>query len=453
MNAAATYVIAGLSLLLAVVLPSVLRRVALSPPMILIAVGMLIGLLPLPEHLHISPIDDRAVIQHVTELTVLIALMGVGLALDRPLRPRDRDSLRQWNATWRMLLIAMPLCIGGVALLGWGLLGVAPAAALLLGAALAPTDPVLASDVQVEGPTVDDDATDLAIEEIDEEDEVRFTLTAEAGLNDGLAFPFVHAALLMAGAGAAGVAGGASDVASIPFSEWGGHWFLWELLGKVALGIIVGVAVGLVLGKIAFGAPRASLRLAEQGQPLLALAAMLLAYGVGEFVGGYGFLAVFICAMTIRSRERDHAYHRRMHEVMDGLEHLLTLTVLLFLGIALTQGLLANLDWRGVVLALALVLVIRPLAGMIALWVRRGGEISDLDQTERRITAFFGVRGVGSLYYLAYAGSHAVFPEERWLWSTVGFTILLSVLVHGVLVTPTMRHLDRHREQIRAASA
>ena len=119
-----------------------------------------------------------------------------------PLRWRDRGSWRAWSPAWRLLGIAMPLTIGAVALLAWGPLGVAAPAALLLGAALSPTDPVLASDVQVEGPTLEGEA-----DEIDEEDEVRFALTSEAGLNDGLAFPFVYAAIFLASVG--------------PVSQWG----------------------------------------------------------------------------------------------------------------------------------------------------------------------------------------------------------------------------------------
>ena len=161
--------------------------------MVLLAVGMLIGLTPLPEGMPLDPQENRAVIEHVTELAVLVALMGVGLALDRPLSfatgPRGPV-----GATWRLLAVAMPLTIAGVALLGWSA-GLAPAAALLLGAALAPTDPVLASDVQVAGPQTGD-------HEVDEADELRFTLTSEAGLNDGLAFPFVYAAILLATEGA-----------------------------------------------------------------------------------------------------------------------------------------------------------------------------------------------------------------------------------------------------------
>ena len=419
MTADLVYVVAGASLLLAIVLPALLDRWAVSAPMVLVAVGIVIGLTPLPDgHPH-DPQENRAAIEHVTELAVLVALMGVGLAIDRPLELRNRASWRRWSPTWRLLGITMPLFIAGVALLGWGA-GLAPAAALLLGAVLAPTDPVLASDVQVAGPQTGD-------HEVDEADELRFTLTSEAGLNDGLAFPFVYAAILLATEGAV--------------RHWALEWVFFYLIGKVALGVLAGLLVGRVLAYVAFRSASPSLRVAERGESLLALAALITAYGVGEVVHGYGFLAVFVCAMTFRSAERDHDYHAAMHEVAERLERLLTLFVLLVLGIALTRGLLASLDWRGVAIGLALIFLVRPAAGVLGL-APLGSRSSPLTGPQRWAAAFFGVRGVGSIYYLAYAGGEVEAFGADWLWSTVGFTIVASVLVHGALASPVMRRVD-----------
>lgn len=419
MTADLVYVVAGGSLLLAIVLPELLDRWAVSAPMVLVAVGIGIGFTPLPDGMPLDPQANRATIEHVTELAVLVALMGVGLALDRPLRPRSSASWARWSTTWRLLGVTMPLCIGAVALLAWGA-GVAPAAALLLGAALAPTDPVLASDVQVAGPQTGD-------HEIDESDELRFTLTSEAGLNDGLAFPFVYAAILLATEGAV--------------SGWALEWVGFYLVAKVAIGVVAGIAVGRVLAWVAFRSASRSLRVAERGESLLALAALVSAYGVGEVVGGYGFLSVFVCAMTFRSAERAHDYHAAMHEVAERLERLLTLFVLLVLGIALSRGLLGGLDWRGVVLGLGLLLVIRPLAGMVALAPLSRRERPPLTRGQRWAAAFFGVRGVGSIYYLAYAAGHAAELGTDWLWSTVSFTVVASVLLHGVLASPVLRRV------------
>lgn len=415
MSADVVYVVAGGSLLLAIVLPVLLDRWAVSTPMVLVAVGIAIGLSPVADGIPLAPEDHRALVEHVTELAVIVALMGVGLALDRPLDLRRWASWRTWGSTWRMLGIAMPLSIAAVTVLGMAV-GLGLAAALLLGAVLAPTDPVLASDVQVAGPQT-------GSHEVDEPDELRFTLTSEAGLNDGLAFPFVYAAILLASSGAAG----------FDWLEWVG----WYAVGKVVLGVAVGVVVGRALAHVAFRSASRSLRVAERGESLTSLAALVTAYGLTEVVGGYGFLGVFACAMTFRAAERTHDYHAAMHEVTERLERLLTLLLLLALGVALSRGLLDDLDWRSVAVGLGLVLVIRPLSGLIALV----GSRSDMSRGQRAAVAFFGIRGIGSVYYLAYATGEAPELGSEWMWSTVAFTITASVVIHGTLASPIMRRI------------
>jgi NhaP-type Na+/H+ or K+/H+ antiporter len=307
----------------------------------------------------------------------------------------------------------MPISIAVVALSGMGLAGLAPASALLLGAALAPTDPVLASEVQVGAPS--DDPTD-------DEDEVRFALTSEAGLNDGLAFPFVWAAVLLAAA---------------PVSEWGLRWVAWELVGKVVLGVAVGLAVGWLLARLAFRSPAKALRFAETAEALVALAGVFVAYGLAELVNGYGFLAVFVAAVTMRGYERSHAYQHVLHSFVEQVERLLTLALLVLLGFGLATGLLRDLTWGGAATAVLLVLVIRPAAA----WVSLRGCV--LRPEQRAAVAFFGVRGIGSFYYLAFGLSTAAFTGVGELWSIVGFAVLLSVVVHGVAAGPVMGWVDR----------
>ena len=425
------WIVFGVALLAAVFLPTAVRRIPLSTPMVLIAMGALVGLAPMPAGFSFKPENHPQFVLHASEATVLVALMGVGLALDRPLRVHQASAWRAWAPTWRLLGIAMPICIAAVALLGWGM-GLAAPTALLLGAALAPTDPVLASDVQVSGPQTEEMAQG---DEIDESDEVRFALTSEAGLNDGLAFPFVYAAILWATLGAP--------------SHWVGHWFAWELVGKIVIGVAVGMAMGWALGMLFFRLPVKRYRLAEAGEPLAALAAILCAYGLTELLGGYGFLAVFVTGLALRHSQRGHSYHVDMHEFIERLEQILTLVMLLLLGAAATNGILREVDWRSVVVALALIFIIRPAAGWLSLHGRRGEDerAVGLTEVERWVASFYGVRGIGSIFYIAYAAEHAEFDRLPWLWSTIALTIIISVVVHGMSVTPVMRRLDVHRRR------
>jgi NhaP-type Na+/H+ or K+/H+ antiporter len=343
---------------------------------------------------------------------VIIALFGAGLALDR------RVGLHRWGSTWRLLAITMPLSILVVALLGWWALGLAPAAALLLGAALAPTDPVLAGDVQVGEPSDAEDA----------EDEPRFALTSEAGLNDALAFPFTYAAIAMATVGAAPGA-------------WFGEWVALDVVWRAVAGIGVGILVGRLLARLFFRTRHDTVRLSEQAEGFVALACTFLAYGLTELVHGYGFLAVFVCATTIRAAERAHGYHGVLHNFIEQIERLVTVVVLVLLGGAIARGLLVPLQALDVALAVAFVLLLRPLLGWVALL---GGGTGPRD---RAVIAFFGVRGIGSLYYMAFAAGEARFPEAERLWAVVGLVIVLSVVVHGVSATPVMRRLDRRRRR------
>jgi NhaP-type Na+/H+ or K+/H+ antiporter len=188
--------------------------------------------------------------------------------------------------------------------------------------------------------------------------------------------------------------------------------------------------------------------LAERGEPLLALAATLTIYGMTEMLHGWGFLAVFVAAMSLRSQERHHEYHEHMHQLIERLELLLTLLVLMLVGVSLSDGLLAHLTWQGAAVGLAVILIIRPACAWVALGRgeatdRHGGQVHG--PRERLATAFFGVRGVGSIYYVAYALGQASFPSPQVLWATVGFTILASVLIHGTAATPVMRRLESLR--------
>ena len=402
-----TYAVVGVGALLAALLPRLLANRSLSMPIVFLGLGMIVYAL-VPDLPDPDPVRYPEVAERLAEVGVIVALMGAGLKLDRPI------GRRSWSSTWRLLAIAMPLTIAATAVLGWWWVGLAPAAALLLGSALAPTDPVLASDVQVGEPGGAED----------EEDEVRFALTSEAGLNDALAFPFVYAAIAMVTVG-------------LDPAGWLGGWALDDVLFKIAVGVVGGVVVGRLLGALFFRSRRESLRLAVHAEGFVALAATFLAYGVTEVAGGYGFLAVFLCARSIRASERTHEYHQVLHHFVEQIERLLLVLLLVLLGGAIVRGLLEPLTWAMVGLAVALVVVVRPAAALLSL--HRGAGTPG----QKRVIAAFGIRGIGTFYYLAYATAEAAFAEVRALWAAAGFAVVLSVVVHGVAATPIMSKLDR----------
>ncbi|MFF7339870.1 cation:proton antiporter [Streptomyces sp. NPDC008163] len=407
------YAAAGVGILLAAALPPLVRQRPFSMPMVFLVAGAALALLPLGVPV-VDPVRDQVWVEHVTEVCVIVSLMGAGLAIDRPF------GWRAWAGAWRFLGLALPLTVGAVALLGVWLMGWPPAVALLLAGALAPTDPVLAAEVRVGEPTSGDDEED--------EEEVRFTLTSEAGLNDGLAMPFVLAAVALAAAGGGWSAG------------WVGHWLLSDVLVRAAVGLVAGVAVGRLLGRLFFRSRHA--RLSQQMEGFTALGATFTAYGLTELLHGYGFLAVFVAACTIRGAERSHGYHQVLHGFSEQIERLLTAALLFLLGGYLVATGLADLPWQGALLALALILVIRPVAGAAA---QLG---FPTEPRERAVTALFGIRGIGSLFYLAYAlgeGPFTRYADE--LWAVTAFTVLVSVLLHGATATPVIRRLDRRRER------
>ncbi len=402
-------ILTGAGLLIALVawLPLVLQRLPLSLPIVCIALGAAIFSLP---WVTLDPLPMRypEITERFSEFVVIIALMGAGLKLDRLF------SVRKWMITWRLIAITMPLSIAAITLLAGWWLGVSWTLALLLAAALAPTDPVLAADVQVGPP------------QSGQEDEVRFGLTSEAGLNDGFAFPFVHLAIALAAASATG-------------EPWLTNWLTYSVLWEIGAGIAAGYAIGRVFGWLTFSAP-AKTKLAKTGDGLIALSATFVSYGLTELIHCYGFLAVFVTALTFRNAHRDHDFQLEMHELTEQIERIAMMVLLLAFGGALVSGLLAPLSGLDVAVALIVLLVIRPVTGLIGLIGH------DASWTERLTLAFFGIRGIGTIYYLAYGLNHmGVIEEGERLWAIVGLIILMSILMHGITVTPIMRLLDRRR--------
>ncbi len=296
----------GALVLLTAWLPLALKEAPLSLPIACVAIGAAIFAIPgLPGGMP-HPGEHLPLIERLTELVVIIALMGAGLKLDRPL------SLATWSVTWRLLGVAMPITIALLAVAASWVLGLGLAAAILLAAALAPTDPVLASDVQV-GPPGEG-----------EEDETRFALTSEAGLNDGLAFPFVMLAIGLAHSMQTG-------------EPWFWHWVGVEVVWRLSAGVAVGLVVGGALGWLMFKLPNRT-ALSRTGDGFVALGITCLAYALAEMAHGYGFLAVFVAAIAVRSAERNHRYHETLHDFAEQLERLLMMALLVLFGGAISGG-------------------------------------------------------------------------------------------------------------------
>lgn len=396
----------GAMILLIAWLPIILKKLPLSLPIICVAIGFLLFSFEPFSTWAPHPEKTPTLVERGAELIVIVSLMGAGLKIERAV------SWKSWNVTWRLLGIAMPITIFLVMVLGYQLLGLGLATALLFAGALAPTDPVLAGDVQIEH------------DEDEAEAEAKFALTSEAGLNDALAFPFIHLAIAIAAAG---------GLNAQVFNDW----VLTDVLWKLSAGLAVGLTLGWLIGLVTYRMPEGT-RLSRTGDGFIALGATLAIYTAAEFAQGYGFLAVFVAGLTIRRAAQGHEFNKRLHDFADESERLLMMLLLLMFGGMLAAGLLSLIGWEEMLFAAIMLLVIRPLAGWISLiGVAR-------PKLELAIIAFFGIRGLGSVYYLSYGFNHANFETEYSLWGTLGLIIAASILMHGVLVTPAMNRLHKH---------
>lgn len=392
----------GVGMFLSVWIPHVFAGKRITVALLFALMGALIFWLPATE---VVPdlFEDRAFWQRSTELVVTLSLLGAGLKIDRALKSS------RWRITARLLLITMPLCIAGVGLLGWWVLGLPAASAVLLGAVLAPTDPVLAGDVQV-GPPREG-----------EEDEVRFALTSEAGFNDSLAFPFVYMAIMMAEHGASP-------------QGWILEWLSIAVAYKLVVGVLAGVGIGWVLGKMIYSWPRDRPMAAYQGGSV-ALAALCATYGLTEILEGYGFLAAFVAGIVIRRVEFGHEYNERLHDFTENAEHVLMALLLMCIGGYAWTVFTNHLSWQGILVPLVFMLLIRPAAGMLGLIGLR------MPLHEKGVIAYFGVRGLGSIYYVAYALGHVEFEGAATIWSVVLGAIFMSMLLHGMIASPVLARL------------
>jgi sodium/hydrogen antiporter len=360
------------------------------------AVGLsVLGITPL------EPIRDDLLVERLSELALVIAVFSAGLTIEREIRRRSVVSIAV------LLAVVMPLTILAIAAFGVWAMGLSFGGALLLGAVLAPTDPVLAGDVGLSKPGGDVYG------------EPRLSLHTEAGFNDGLASPFVVLGLFVAQKGGTG---------------WIGQWLVADLLYAAGFALVFGAIVG-------FGTAAAITRARDRGilageiEGFIAIGLALAIYGIAEALGAYGLLAVFAAGFTFRRYEFGHDIHGRIHHGSEVAGKTLELLVLLMLGTMLTTSGLGTPGFAGWLLVPLLLLVIRPM--LVFVTAGRGF----LDTRGRLFLGFFGVRGVAALFYAAIVVDAHVLSagEERILvWTTI-VCVVSSIVVHGVTAAPLTR--------------
>jgi len=384
-------------------MPAFTAKTKISYSIIYLLLGMALysvfDFLPAP-----SPKKYPVATLHLTELVLIVSLMCSGLKIDQ------KFSFRTWHIPLRLVTITMLICIAAVTAIGILYFNMPVASALLLAAVLSPTDPVLATDVQVGDPNEED------------RDNAKFSLTAEAGFNDGMAFPFVWLAIAIA------MYAGGSE--AFIFNWAGKHLFY-----QISVGLLSGFLLGRLLAYILFTLSKRFETMATQ-DGFVSVAITLSVYGITEMLHGYGFVAVFVAALTLRGYERKHKYHNRLHAFSDQIERILVAIMLILFGGSIVRGILGSLTWPMAAFGMVFIFVIRPVAGFIGLIGTR------LRIQEKLVISFFGIRGIGSVYYLAFAFGTTFFKNQDQLWSIVAFIILISIGIHGLTAGFTFKKLE-----------
>lgn len=439
MSLAGWALIIGALLITTVLSGSLLKRLPVSPAMLYLAVGYALGSagwgLMMP-----NPRQYPEVIEAAAEIALLISLFSVGLKLGLPF------SSKEWRLPLRLAFASMALTVAFIAVVGHFLLALPIGAAVLLGGILAPTDPVLASDVQVDDP--------------DDRDRLRFSLTGEGGLNDGAAFPFVLLGLGLLGLHDMGTAGW----------RWLAVDTVWSLVGGFAIGGVLGTIIGKLVIYL-----RTHHREAVGLDEFLAVGLLALTYGAAQLALASGFIAVFAAGLAVH-RINEKATSRQAatdgvaalhdkesqlavatHPDLAGayltqavrgfneqLERVAELVIVLVVGAMLPY---AHVDWRTVCFLLLLFLLLRPLAVVLGLY---GASVS-VDQ--RLLISWFGIRGIGSVYYLMFALNHGL--PDALAEAAINVTlaaVATSIVAHGISVTPLMT-LYAKRKQRRSRPA
>ena len=433
MRFAVWYLIVGALLIFMALSGTALRRLPLSTSMLYLAAGYALGPagwgLIFPD-----PLVYSRMLEKVAEIAVLISLFTVGLKLGLPLRDRN------WRLPIRLAVLSMMLSILLVTLAGMFWLGLSLGAAALLGAILAPTDPVLASDVQVL--------------QAGDRDQLRFSLTGEGGLNDGVAFPFVMLGLGLIGQHELGA--------------FGWRWLVIDVAWSISGGLLIGGVMGALVGRLVVYL-RSQHQESVGYDEFLALGLIGLSYGLSLICHCYGFLAVFAAGLALqRVQERSGSKDLSSQKQTTGFQNKQTqeafatdaayasaymvkevlgfneqLERVAEVGIVLIVG--AMLDYiqfpiRCSVFALFFLLLVRPLS----VWGGLAG--SNVARDQRALISWFGIRGIGSIYYLLYSINHGLSPAlAKEITSPTLGIVAISIVLHGISVTPLMSLYSRRK--------
>jgi len=432
------YLIVGAVLMGMGVATSALRHLPVSSAMIYLVLGVLLG----PAGAGLLDLDlerDARLLREIVEIALLVSLFAIGLRLRVPLN----DPL--WRVPCRLGLLAMGLTVPLLAACAMLVLGLDPGPALLLAAILAPTDPVLAHDVQVHDPG--------------DRDLVRFALSGEGGLNDGIALPFALAGLALCGA--PGTTHGLP-----PLSGAFALTALWGIAGGAAIGGGLGWITTKTIGWLR---TRHAQALGLEG--FFALALIVLSFGAAQYAHAFGFIATFAAGVAMRRVEHrasgDRAprdvigkidssdvvatekhpdkAHAFMAESVLGftieLERIAEALVMTMIGSVLMKMPGPLLTWGAAALVVVLFVAVRPLAVLVTLTGSRA------TLAQRRLMAWFGIRGIGSFYYLLFALEHGPSGTVRPLVAPVLAVVSASVIAHGITATPLMNwyHRLQHR--------
>ena len=322
-------------------------------------------------------------------------------------------SWKEWKQPLLLVGIVMPVSIVVVTVICHYFLKFDLALSLLLASLLTPTDPVFASDLQLEDKADQKKNTGM-----------RYVLTAEAGINDGLAFPFVWLAILWS----------KTDIESFDF--W--HWFNYYVVFKIAVGVAIGSFIGYVYS---YTVGKFSAKVRDKIlDGFVAVSLTLLSYGFTEMCGGYGFLAVFFTGLLAQYHHHQNIERHPENEMIlfvEETEKFFVVIWIILFGASLASGVLSLTNEYGVLLALFFVLLLRPITGYLTL------ASSKFSVKKKWATAFFGIRGIGSVFYLSYALIHGTFDQGAELYAIVSYVLLFSIILHGLSAKRVVRYFKK----------